>query len=49
MEFRVGKASSQKEFLQNMELKRQEKYFTGDITGLIRPDEVYEHHFAMHF
>lgn len=46
MEFSVGKAPSQKEFLQNMELKLQDKYFTGDIVGLIRPDEVYDPHIA---
>lgn len=29
-----------------MELKLQDKYFVGDIVGLIRPDEVYEHNVA---
>jgi predicted nucleotidyltransferase component of viral defense system len=43
MEFSVGKAPSQKEFLQNVELKLQDKYFTGDIVALIRPDEIYDH------
>lgn len=46
MEFSVGKVPSQKGFLQNMELKLQDKYFIGDIVGLIRPDEVFDHSVA---
>ena len=41
MQFSVGQAPSQKEFLQNMELKMQNDSFIGDITALIRPDEKY--------
>jgi len=43
MEFSVGNVPSQKEFVHNMELKLQDQYFIGDITALIRPDEVYDH------
>lgn len=46
MEFSVGNAPSQKEFTQNLELKLQDSYFVGDIIGLVRPDEVYEHQTA---
>ncbi len=46
MVFSVGSVPSQKEFIQNMELKLQNKYFVGDIVGLIRPDEVYDHNIA---
>lgn len=41
MDVSVGHVPSQKEFIQNMELKLQDEYFKGDIVGLIRPDEVY--------
>lgn len=41
MEFSVGQAPSQKEFLLNMDDKMQDDYFIGDISGLIRPDEEY--------
>lgn len=43
MKHSVGNIPSQKEFIQNVELKLQDKYFTGDIVGLIRPDEEYNH------
>lgn len=43
MEFSVGNIPSQKEFIKNMELKLQNEYFIGDIVGLIRPDEAYDH------
>lgn len=43
MEFSVGNVPSQREFLQNMELKLQDDYFVGDIVALIRPDEKYNH------
>lgn len=46
MEFSVGNVPSQREFIQNMELKLQDKYFVGDIVGLIHPDEVYDHQTA---
>lgn len=42
MEFSVGNAPSQKEFIQNMELKLQDNYFVGDIVALVRPDEKYD-------
>ena len=42
MEFSVGAAPSQKEFLLNMEEKMQDEYFTGDIKGLVRPTENYD-------
>ena len=46
MKFSVGSIPSQKEFIQNIELKLQDEYFIGDITGLIRPDEEYNHNTA---
>lgn len=46
MQFSVGQAPSQKEFLQNMELKMQNDDFIGDITALIRPEEMYDHNNA---
>jgi len=42
MEFSVGSAPSQKEFLLNMEEKMQDEYFIGDIMGLVRPSEQYD-------
>ncbi|TAN00430.1 MAG: nucleotidyl transferase AbiEii/AbiGii toxin family protein [Chitinophagaceae bacterium] len=33
MKFSVGSVPSQKEFIQNMELKLQDEYFVGDIVG----------------
>lgn len=46
MKFSVGSIPSQKEFIQNMELKLEDAYFVGDIVGLIRPDEAYDHNVA---
>ncbi|MBS0647332.1 MAG: nucleotidyl transferase AbiEii/AbiGii toxin family protein [Verrucomicrobia bacterium] len=46
MKFSVENIPSQKEFIKNMELKLQDAYFVGDIVGLIRPDEVYDHNVA---
>lgn len=46
MEFSVGNIPSQKEFIQNMELKLQDNYFVGDIVALIRPNEPYNHQTA---
>lgn len=41
MEFSVGEAPSQKEFLTNLEEKMTDDYFTGDIAALLRPEEEY--------
>lgn len=46
MELNVGYVPSQREFIQNMELKLQDDYFVGDIVALIRPDEVYDYQTA---
>ncbi|MEH6765206.1 MAG: nucleotidyl transferase AbiEii/AbiGii toxin family protein [Aequorivita antarctica] len=42
MEFSVGKAPSQKEFLQNIEAKEADPIFTGDMEGLLRPEISYD-------
>ncbi|MCM4157593.1 nucleotidyl transferase AbiEii/AbiGii toxin family protein [Gramella sp. AN32] len=42
MEFSVGKAPSQKEFLQNIEAKENDPGFTGDMEGLLRPEIAYD-------
>lgn len=42
MEFSVGKAPSQKEFLLNMEEKQQDSLFTGDMEALLRPPLEYD-------
>ena len=42
MEFSVGKAPSQKEFLLNMEEKQQDPLFTGDMEALLRPPLEYD-------
>jgi predicted nucleotidyltransferase component of viral defense system len=41
MHFSTGSIPSQKEFLDNMELKMKDSEFLGDITGLVRPTEEY--------
>lgn len=46
MKISVGSIPTQKEFIQNMELKLEDAYFVGDIVGLIRPDEAYDHNAA---
>jgi hypothetical protein len=46
MKFSFDNIPSQIEFIQNMELKLEDAYFVGDIVGLIRPDEVYDHNVA---
>ncbi len=46
MEFSVGKAPSQKEFLQNIEAKENEPGFTGDMEGLLRPEVAYDEYAA---
>ncbi|MEX2234703.1 MAG: nucleotidyl transferase AbiEii/AbiGii toxin family protein, partial [Cyclobacteriaceae bacterium] len=42
MRFSVGSVPSQKEFLDNMELKMKDSDFLGDITALLRPTEKYD-------
>jgi len=42
MEFSVGKAPSQKEFLQNIEAKENDAAFEGDMEGLLRPEIHYD-------
>ncbi len=46
MEFSVGHVPTQREFIQNVELKLRDDYFVGDIVGLIRPDEIYDQQIA---
>lgn len=41
MKFSVGQPPSQKQFMDNMELKMNDSEFSGDITALIRPTENY--------
>lgn len=41
MEFVVDNPPSQKEFLQNMEIKMQDDEFLGDTELLLRPDEKF--------
>jgi len=42
MRFSVGSAPSQKEFIDNMELKMKDNEFLGDITALLIPTEKYD-------
>ena len=42
MHFSVGNSPSQKEFIDNMELKMKDNEFIGDITALLRPTEKYD-------
>ncbi|HZY35276.1 MAG TPA: nucleotidyl transferase AbiEii/AbiGii toxin family protein [Mucilaginibacter sp.] len=42
MDFSIGSSPTQKEYLLNLEDKMKDEYFTGDIMGLIRPDEEYD-------
>ena len=42
MKFSVGSSPSQKEFIDNMELKMKDDEFLGDITALLRPTEKYD-------
>jgi predicted nucleotidyltransferase component of viral defense system len=42
MKFSVGQLPSQKQFIDNMELKMKDSEFLGDITAIIRPEEVYD-------
>ncbi len=46
MHFSVGSSPSQKEFIDNMELKMKDNEFLGDITALIRPTEKYDQNIA---
>jgi len=49
MQFSVGKAPSQKEFLQNVEAKEQDSSFTGDMEGLLRPEIHYDQESAFNW
>lgn len=49
MEFSVGKAPSQKEFLLNMEAKEIDVAFEGDMEGLLRPEIHYDQKAAFHW
>lgn len=44
MKFSVGKAPSQQQFIDNMELKMRDTEFLGDTTALLRPTEKYDQH-----
>jgi hypothetical protein len=46
MKFSVGNAPSQKQFIDNMEVKMKDSEFAGDITALIRPTEKYDQDIA---
>lgn len=46
MQFSAGSSPSQKEFMDNMELKMKDNEFLGDITALIRPTEKYDQNIA---
>ncbi len=46
MKFSVDEPPTQKVFLQNMEAKMKDDQFLGDIMGLTRPDENYDHQIA---
>lgn len=46
MKFSVDEPPTQKVFLQNMEAKMKDDQFLGDISGLIRPSENYDHQTA---
>lgn len=46
MKFSVDEPPTQKVFLQNMEAKMKDDQFLGDIMGLTRPDESYDHQTA---
>jgi hypothetical protein len=41
MKHSVGKVPSQKEFINNMEIKIKHTEFLADIIALLRPDEQY--------
>lgn len=42
MKFSVGNSPSQKQFIDNMELKIKDSEFRGDVTALLRPTEKYD-------
>lgn len=46
MNFSVGSFPSQKEFIDNMELKMKDNEFLGDITALLRSGEKYDQYLA---
>jgi len=46
MKFSVGNAPSQKQFIDNMELKMKDSEFRGDITALLRPTDKYDQDIA---
>jgi hypothetical protein len=46
MHFSIGSSPSQKEFIDNMELKMKDNEFLGDITALLRPSERYDQDIA---
>ena len=46
MDFVVDRPPTRLVFLQNMEAKMQDKAFIGDLAGLIRPSEEYDHRLA---
>ncbi|MBK7652183.1 MAG: nucleotidyl transferase AbiEii/AbiGii toxin family protein [Flammeovirgaceae bacterium] len=46
MKFSVGNSPSQKQFIDNMELKIKDSEFRGDITALLRPTEKYDQDIA---
>lgn len=46
MHFSVGGSPSQKEFIDNIELKMKDSEFIGDTTALLRPTEKYDQHKA---
>lgn len=49
MEFSVGQIPTQKQFINNMNLKMQDNEFSGDISALLRPDVEYDHHRAYEY
>ena len=46
MQFSVGSSPSQKEFIDDMELKMKDNEFLDDITALLCPTEVYDQFIA---
>jgi predicted nucleotidyltransferase component of viral defense system len=46
MKFSVGKAPSQKEFLLNLEQKKTDADFSGDMEGLLKPEMAYDQNAA---
>ena len=46
MKFSAGNSPSQKQFIDNLELKMKDSEFRGDITALLRPTEKYDQDIA---